>query len=91
MTELAGYTPGPLMIRGLSGEQIPHCTACACVSTTESGYYLTKLCPLHAAAPALLAALRSLVAWADAGCPFHAPDESVFPAARAAIRQAEGA
>ena len=44
-------------------------------------------CPLHAAAPALFASLQSFVAWADAGFPSHAPDESIFPAARALLEE----
>lgn len=46
-------------------------------------------CPLHAVAPALLEALKAQVAWADAGLPPCAPDESIFPRARAAIAAAE--
>lgn len=52
---------------------------CGVIATLEDGY-------LMAAAPDLLAALQSVVAWADAGCP--ANEVSIFPAARDAIRKA---
>lgn len=67
---------------------------CAFCDVTQDGYEI-RFCPLHAAAPALLAALQAIMA--NAGCEDQHGREDEWveqryvDQARAAIAQAEGA
>lgn len=49
------------MIHHLDGTMVPYCDACASAKCSD-GTDLTRLCPLHAAAPEMKAALTEAVA-----------------------------